>query len=110
VAHDSVPVGPARLWRELTIRGAHRAGRRALDDGESAQQQAEAVQLIRAPDEVPAAERAGAGARETRPLSRGAAQVSESMPTACAVVYHLSAQRPMLEAFLTRLGIAHEEG
>jgi hypothetical protein len=36
--------------------------------------------------------------------------VSESVANRALVVYHLSSQRPMLEAFLTRLGISHENG
>jgi hypothetical protein len=36
--------------------------------------------------------------------------VPESMASRALVVYHLTAQRPMLEAFLDKLGIAHEHG
>ena len=36
--------------------------------------------------------------------------VSESVANRALVVYHLGSQRPMLEAFLTRLGIAHDKG
>jgi hypothetical protein len=36
--------------------------------------------------------------------------VSESLASRALVVYHLTAKRPMLEAFLDALGIAHEDG
>jgi hypothetical protein len=36
--------------------------------------------------------------------------VSESLASRALVVYHLTTQRPMLEAFLDTLGIAHENG
>ena len=36
--------------------------------------------------------------------------VPESLASRALVVYHLTTQRPMLEAFLDTLGIAHENG
>ena len=110
MAHDSVPVGPARLWRELTIEERTALAAALWDDGESAQQQAEAVQLIaRQMKFRPQSVLALAPEKLVRYLA-GLHQVSESIANRALVVYHLSAQRPMLEAFLTRLGIAHEEG
>jgi len=36
--------------------------------------------------------------------------VPESLASRALVVYHLASRRPMLEAFLDSLGIAHENG
>jgi hypothetical protein len=36
--------------------------------------------------------------------------VTESLASRALVVYHLATRRPMLEAFLDSLGIAHEDG
>ena len=110
MAHESGPVGPARLWRELTIEERTALAAALWDDEESVSQQAEAVQLIaRQMKFRPQSVLAQTPEKLVRYLA-GLHQVSESIANRALVVYHLSRQRPMLEAFLTRLGIAHENG
>jgi hypothetical protein len=110
VTQEAVPPGPARLWRDLTTDQRLALSAALWADHESGPQQMEAVQLI---------------ARQWRfrpqsvlvqPVEKRVRQlanlhtVSESVANRALVVYHLSTQRPMLEAFLTRLGIGHEHG
>jgi hypothetical protein len=110
VTNEAAPLGPARLWRDLTIDQRLALSAALWADQESVPQQVEAVQLI---------------ARQLRfrpqsvlsePVEKRIRQlanlhtVSENVANRALVVYHLGSQRPMLEAFLTRLGIRHENG
>jgi len=110
VSNEAARLGPARLWRDLAIDQRLALSAALWADDDSMPQQLEAVQLI---------------ARQMRfrpqsvlgqPVERRVRQlaslhtVSESVASRALVVYHLGSQRPMLEAFLTRLGISHENG
>ena len=110
MTHEAGPLGPARLWRELTLDERMALAAALWNDEESAPQQAEAVQLIaRQMKFRPQSVLALAPEKLVRYLA-GLHQVSESIANRALVVYHLGEQRPMLEAFLTRLGIPHEKG
>jgi len=110
VTNEAAPLGPARLWRDLTIDQRLALSTAFWADQESVPQHMEAVQLIARqlrfrPQSV-----------LTEPVEKRIRQlanlhtVSESVANRALVVYHLGTQRPMLEAFLTRLGINHEKG
>ncbi|MCX6538130.1 MAG: hypothetical protein NT151_04235 [Acidobacteria bacterium] len=110
MTNEAAPLGPARLWRDLTIDQRVALSAALWADEESVPQQVEAVQLIARqlrfrPQSV-----------LTEPVEKRIRQlanlhtVSESVANRALVVYHLGSQRPMLEAFLTRLGISHEHG
>ena len=107
---EAVPPGPARLWRNLTIDERLALSTALWADTESASQQLEAVQLIarqlRFRPQSVIAEPVEKRIRQLASLHT----VSESVANRALVVYHLGSQRPMLEAFLTRLGIAHQNG
>ena len=101
---------PARIWREMTPDQRLAAAEALWADADSVPQQAEAVQAIARqlrfrPQSVlklPPGKRAHHLA--------SLRTVPESLASRALVVYHLAAQRPMLEAFLDGLGIAHEQG
>jgi hypothetical protein len=79
-------------------------------DGDSLHQQAEAVQAIaRQLRFRPQSVVKLAPERRARHLA-ALRVVSESLAGRALVVYHLAAKRPMLEAFLDALGIAHDHG
>lgn len=110
MTNEAAPFGPARLWRDLTIDQRLALSAALWADQESVSQQVEAVQLIARqlrfrPQSV-----------LTEPVEKRIRQlanlhtVSESVANRALVVYHLGSQRLMLEAFLTRLGISHENG
>jgi hypothetical protein len=101
---------PALIWREMPHEQRLAAALAFWADNDSVPQQMEAIQAIarqlhfrpqsvlRLPQEKLA--------RHLASQSRA----SESLAGRLLVVYHLSRQRPMLEAFLNQLGIAHEQG
>jgi len=110
VSHLAEPLTPAKIWRDMTADQRLVAAGALWADRDSTPQQVEAVQAI---------------ARQLRfrpqsvlklPEERRARQlaalrtVPESLASRALVVYHLTARRPMLEAFLDQLGIAHEQG
>lgn len=107
---DSTPLSPSRIWRELTTDERVALARALWDDADSAAHQAEAVQLIARhlhfrPQSVP-----GQPIEKRARQLAGLLQVSEGLASRALVVYHLGVQRPMLEAFLNHLGIAHQDG
>jgi hypothetical protein len=101
---------PAHIWREMTPEQRLAAAGALWADADSGPQQAEAVQAIARqlrfrPQSVlklPPEKRA----RHLAALRT----VPEPLASRALVVYHLATQRPMLEAFLDKLGIAHENG
>ena len=107
---EVAPLGPARLWRDLTIDQRLALSAALWADQESVPQQVEAVQLIarqlRFRPQSVLAEPVEKRIRQLANLHT----VSESVANRALVVYHLGSQRVMLEAFLTRLGISHENG
>jgi hypothetical protein len=110
VTHEAAPLGPARLWRDLAIDQRLALAAAFWADQESMAQQVEAVQLIaRQLRFRPQSVLAQPIDKRTRQLAN-LHVVSEGVANRALVVYHLGVQRPMLEAFLTRLGIHHEHG
>jgi len=79
-------------------------------DADSLHQQAEAVEVIaRQLHFRPQSVLKLAPEKRARHLA-AVRLVSESLASRALVVYHLATKRPMLEAFLDTLGIAHESG
>jgi hypothetical protein len=110
VPTDTPSLTPALIWRELSSAQRLALAEPFWTDEDSVPQQVEAVQAVAsqlhfrpqsvvklAPEKL---------ARHLASVHR----VSESLAGRLLVVYHLSRQRPMLEAFLDALGIAHEHG
>jgi hypothetical protein len=110
VPTETLPLTPAVIWREMTTDRRLAAAHAFWTDEESVAQQIEAVQVI-------------ARQLHFRPqsvvkmppekLARHLAAVHkppESVAARLLVVYHLAGQRPMLEAFLDHLGMAHDHG
>lgn len=107
---DIPSLTPALIWHELPSATRLAMAEAFWADEDSVPQQAEAVQAIAsqlrfrpqsvlklAPEKL---------ARHLASMHR----VSENLAGRLLVVYHLASQRPMLEAFLDALGIAHENG
>ena len=110
MSNESALLGPARLWRDLAIDERLALSAALWADDESVPQQVEAVQLIaRQMRFRPQSVLAQPVEKRVRQLA-SLHTVSESVASRALVVYHLGSQRPMLEAFLTRLGISHENG
>jgi len=101
---------PAHIWREMTAEQRLTAASALWSDADSVPQQAEAVQAIaRQLRFRPQSVLRLAPEKRARHLAALRA-VPESLASRALVVYHLTSRRPMLEAFLDSLGIAHEDG
>lgn len=110
MSNEAARFGPAKLWRDLSIDQRLALSAALWGDADSVAQQLEAVQLIaRQMKFRPQSVLGQPVARRVRQLA-SLHTVSESVASRALVVYHLGSQRPMLEAFLTRLGISHEGG
>jgi hypothetical protein len=110
VSEREAPMTPARIWREMTPEQRQTAAAALWADSDSVPQQVEAVQAIaRQLHFRPQSVLKLAPEKLARHLA-GLRAVPESLASRALVVYHLEAQRPMLEAFLDRLGIPHENG
>ena len=110
MSQQSDPKTPAHVWRDMTPGQRLVAAQALWADEDSGAQQADAVHAVArqlrfrpqsvlrlAPDKL---------ARHLASLHT----VSESLASRALVVYHLAAQRPMLEAFLDHVGVAHDHG
>ncbi|MCX6550605.1 MAG: hypothetical protein NTY02_06315 [Acidobacteria bacterium] len=107
---ETEPVTPSQIWREMTTEQRTAAAQAFWTDGESVPQQVEAVQAIaRQLHFRPQSVLKLPVERRTHHLA-AIHKVSESLASRMLVVYHLETRRPLLEAFLDRLGIAHEHG
>jgi len=110
VAEHEAPMTPAHIWREMTAEQRLAAADALWSDSDSVPQQAEAVQAIarqlRFRPQSVLKLAPGKRARHLAVLRT----VPESLASRALVVYHLTSRRPMLEAFLDSLGIAHEQG
>jgi len=110
VSELEAPLSPARIWREMTPEQRLAAAGALWADSESVPQQVEAVQAIaRQLHFRPQSVLKLAVEKRARHLA-ALRTVPEPLASRALVVYHLATQRPMLEAFLDKLGIAHEDG
>ena len=110
VSQHEAPLTPAHIWREMTPEQRLTAAGALWSDADSVPQQAEAVQAIaRQLRFRPQSVLKLAPEKRARHLA-ALRTVSESLASRALVVYHLTSRRPMLEAFLDSLGIAHEDG
>ncbi len=101
---------PSQLWKQLNPERKRQAADAFWRDEHAANEQAEAIGLI--------AQRIKFRLKSviTMPVEKKSQYVlsmpavSEMLAARLLVAYHLAHQRPMMGAFLTALGIAHEEG
>ena len=110
LATDDAPLTLARLWREMTPAQKSAAAESFWLDDESMPQQIEAVtHLSRQLHFRPQSVLAMPVDRKVRQLAMQT-RLPDGVIGRLLVVYHLTAQRPMLVAFLDKLGIPHENG
>jgi hypothetical protein len=101
---------PSRLWKAMTPEQRQRAARAFWEDEEAVDDQVQAALLIAQqkkfrPKTVVALDLD----RKTRHLAT-MPSLPDQLAARALVLYHLSAQRPMMGAFLDALGITHENG
>jgi hypothetical protein len=103
-------VRPSAIWRRLAREKRLIAAEAFWRDSESAEQHAEAVDLIaRHMKFRPQSVRALPLERRSRYLV-GLPHPSELVVARMLVAYHLATQRPMMSAFLDAVGIPHDDG
>jgi len=104
------PLRASDLWRDLTPDQRMEAARAFWADEQSVAEQAEVVgQISRQINFRPRSVLALPTERRAQYLAR-LTRVSEAVAGRLLVAYHLTAQRPMLAAFLDALGIEHDRG
>jgi uncharacterized protein Usg len=110
VTDTQTPIQPARLWKQMPDAKRLLAAEAFWQERDGVEQQIEAMTLIAR--QLKARPKFVQGL----PLEKKARYLASfpQMPDALAarllVSYHLAHQRPMLQAFLDALGIAHEDG
>ena len=101
---------PTRVWKRLTPERRAQLAEPFWVDEQSAEQQAEAIGAIAQHMKFRTKSvLALALDRRVKYLS-SLPTISDSIVARAMVAYHLERQRPMMSAFLDKLGIAHENG
>lgn len=107
---DPDVVKPSKLWKEMSDAARLEAALAFFADEQSVAEQAEAIGLIaRQINFRPKSVIALPAEKKARYLVR-MARVSDIVAARLLVAYHLAHKRPMMGAFLDKLGIAHENG
>lgn len=101
---------PGRLWKRMTLEQRHRAALAFWRDESATDDHVQVVLLISQqkkfrPKTVVALDEE----RKAHHLA-GLPTLPDAIAARVLILYHLTAQRPMMAAFLDALGIAHEEG
>jgi hypothetical protein len=101
---------PSRLWKRMTPEQRRRAAQAFWRDEEAADDQVQAVLLISQHKKFrPKTVLSLDEERKARHLA-SLPTLPDALAARVLVIYHLTAQRPMMSAFLDALGIAHENG
>ena len=107
---SETPLTPSRLWKQMSSAQRTSAGEAFWSDEEALDDQVQAAMLIAQQKKFRPKTVFGLDVeRKARHLASLPA-LSDPLAARVLIVYHLSAQRPMMGAFLDALGIAHENG
>jgi hypothetical protein len=101
---------PSRLWRRMPAERRVAAAELFWADGESTEQQVEAVAALAAHMKFRAKSVVALPLDKKARYLATLPTVSDTVAARALVNYHLERQRPMMGAFLDSLGIAHENG
>lgn len=101
---------PTRLWRRLSVERRLAVAQPFWDDEQSAEQQAEAIAAIAQHMKFRTKSVLALPAEKRAKYLSTLPTISDAVVARALVSYHLEKQRPMMSAFLDKLGIAHEDG
>jgi hypothetical protein len=101
---------PSRLWKQMTLDQRTRAARAFWEDPDATDDQVQAAFLIAQQKKFRPKTVIGLDVERKAKHLATIATLPDAMAARALIVYHLSAQRPMMSAFLDALGIAHEGG
>jgi hypothetical protein len=101
---------PSRLWKQMTVAQRLAAARAFWADEDAVDDQVQAAMLIAQQKRFRPKTVVGLDLdRKSRHLA-SLASLPDSIAARVLVLYHLTAQRPMMGRFLDALGIGHEDG
>ena len=104
------PLTATRLWKNMTPAQRLEAADAFWRDEQATEDQVQAVMLIAQQKKFrPKSVIALDVERKARHLA-SIVNLPEALAARALIVYHMTAKRPMMSAFLDALGIAHEEG
>jgi hypothetical protein len=101
---------PSRLWKKMSAERRMAAAELFWADEQSTEQQIEAVGALAAHMKFRAKSVVALPLQKKAKYLSTLPAVSDTVAARALVNYHLARQRPMMAAFLDKLGIAHEEG
>jgi len=101
---------PVRVWKRLSPEQRLAVAGPFWDDEQSAEQQAEAIAAIALHMKFRTKSVLGLPPEKRVKYLSTLPTISDSIVARAMVAYHLEKQRPMMSAFLDKLGIAHEDG
>ncbi|HSC29011.1 MAG TPA: hypothetical protein VLD67_17175 [Vicinamibacterales bacterium] len=101
---------PSRLWKRMPAERRLEAAGLFWSDGQSTEQQVEAIAAIAAHMKFRTKSVLGLPVEKRTKYLATLPTISDSVAARALVSYHLERQRPMMSAFLDSLGITHEEG
>jgi hypothetical protein len=107
---DATPLTPSRLWKQMTPAQRHQAALAFWRDEEAVDDQVQAALLIAQQKKFRARTVVGLDVERKAKHLASLHALPDAIAARALVVYHLSAQRPMMGAFLDALGITHERG
>jgi hypothetical protein len=101
---------PSRLWKRMPVESRIAASELFWEDEQSTEQQLEAVAALAAHMKFRTKSVLNLAPERRAKYLATMPNVSDSIAARALVNYHLARQRPMMSAFLDRVGISHEEG
>jgi len=101
---------PSRLWKRMPVENRIAAAELFWDDEQSTDQQLEAVAALATHMKFRTKSVLGLAPERRAKYLATLPNMSDSIAARALVNYHLAKQRPMMAAFLDKVGIAHEEG
>src|SRR3982750_4865291 len=101
---------PSRLWKRMPVENRIAAAELFWDDEQSTEQQLEAVAALATHMKLRTKSVLALAPERRAKYLATLPNMSDSIAARALVNYHLAKQRPMMSAFLDRVGIAHEEG
>lgn len=104
------PLTPTRLWKQMTPTQRLAAARAFWLDGETTDDQLQAVMLIAQQKKFRPKTVIGLDVDRKAKHLASIVNLPETLAARALVGYHLAEQRPMMVAFLDALGIKHDNG
>lgn len=110
MAQDYSGFRPSRVWKRMAAERRLQAARLFWSDEQSADQQVEAIAAIASHMKFRTKSVLGLPLEKRTRYLASLPTIPDTIAARALVNYHLERQRPMMGAFLDKLGIAHDDG